>query len=223
MPQGTKIPENKKYRRRIRTLRTNVISRRPIAVPSFPLRTGQHRRAAPFRPRTAARPSAVDAFATGYQPMRTLLQVPKNRSAADRPGVPFRTNRLAATPARSHRPAQSPRMQYARRNRYGQTVLMRSFFSGASFLCGRNVRIGPDRSRFCNMLSTGKRRAGRRASCQREGCRGKAVSGTLKSIAAESYFSNRSIRSRNSISRRMLSTPVISASTRRSATYLPPV
>ncbi len=81
------------------------------AVPSFPLRTGQHRRAAPFRPRTAARPSAVDAFATGYQPMRTLLQVPKNRSAADRPGVPFRTNRLAAAPARSHRPAQIPRMQ----------------------------------------------------------------------------------------------------------------
>lgn len=90
---------------------------------------------------------------------------------------------------------------------------MRSFFSGASFLCGRNVRIGPDRSRFCNMLSTGKRRSEYRASCQREGCRGKAVSGTLKSIAAESYFSNRSIRSRNSISRRMLSTPVISAST----------
>ena len=159
-------------------------------------------------------------FATGYQPMRTLLQVPKNRSAADRPGVPFRTNRLAATPARSHRPAQIP-------NAISKTKPLRAdrshagFFSGAS-LCGRNVpeSVGP--VPFLQHALDRQRRAGRRA-CQREGCRGKAVSGTLKSIAAESYFSNRSIRSRNSISRRMLSTPVISASTRRSATYLPPV
>ena len=145
----------------------------------------------------------------------------KSQKIGARPtGPAFRSGQIVS---RRPRPDPIDRLRFRECNKQDETVLMRSFFSGASFLCGRNVRIGPDRSRFCNMLSTGKRRSEYRASCQREGCRGKAVSGTLKSIAAESYFSNRSIRSRNSISRRMLSTPVISASTRRSATYLPPV
>ena len=72
------------------------------AVPSFPLRTGQHRRAAPF----LSMLSLPDINLCGR-----YFKSQKNRSAADRPGVPFRTNRLAAAPARSHRPAQIPRMQ----------------------------------------------------------------------------------------------------------------
>lgn len=153
----------------------------------------------------------------------------KSQKIGARPtGPAFRSGQIGA---RRPRPDPIDRLRFRECNKQDETATGRPFSCGVSFpahlfyadeTC-ESVRTGPDRSRFCNMLSTGKRRAGRRASCQREGCRGKAVSGTLKSIAAESYFSNRSIRSRNSISRRMLSTPVISASTRRSATYLPPV
>ena len=152
----------------------------------------------------------------------------KSQKIGARPtGPAFRSGQIVS---RRPRPDPIDRLRFRECNKQDETATGRPFSCGVSFpahlfsMRGRNVRIGPDRSRFCKTaLSTGKRRAGRRASCQREGCRGKAVSGTLKSIAAESYFSNRSIRSRNSISRRMLSTPVISASTRRSATYLPPV
>lgn len=151
----------------------------------------------------------------------------KSQKIGARPtGPAFRSGQIVS---RRPRPDPIDRLRFRECNKQDETATGRPFSCGVSFPAHlfyadeARESFRPIRSRFRDMPSTGKRRSEYRASCQREGCRGKAVSGTLKSIAAESYFSNRSIRSRNSISRRMLSMPVTSASTRRSATYLPPV
>ena len=124
MPQGTKIPENKKYRRRIRTLRTNVISRRPIAVPSFPLRTGPPRSALVQR-------LALPLSMLSLPDINLCGRYFKSQKIGARPtGPAFRSGQIVS---RRPRPDPIDRLRFRECNKQDETATGRPFSCGVSF------------------------------------------------------------------------------------------